>query len=106
MRYLFQRDIYDTLDEFIKEYSNDYNEDGENSRGMDFLYKGFNYRICREYDEVYYLYNVIENKNDNEFIIVKVYNSMIELLNSKEIDNRLFSEIIMDEENTIIYGKD
>lgn len=102
MRSEFQRDIYDSLDEFVREYSSKYNEEGENSRGMDFSYKNINYRLCREYDDVFYIYIVI----NDEFKELVICNSMEELLVAKVIDNVEFKEIVMDEKNTIIYGKD
>lgn len=102
MRRKFQRDIYDSLDEFIKEYSSKFNEEGENSMGMDFSYKNTNYRLCREYDDVFYLYKVINNGLE----VLVICNSMEELLVAKVIDNVEFQKIVMDEQNTIIYGKD
>lgn len=106
MRSEFQRDIYDSLDEFIKEYSSRYNEEGENSMGMDFSYKKEKYRLCREYDDVFYLYKVIHDGKNDEFIELVVCNSMEELLITKVVNNIEFKKIIMDEQNTIIYGKD
>lgn len=106
MRSEFQRDIYDSLDEFIKEYSSEYNEAGENSMGMDFSYKGKNYRLCREFDDVFYLYKVIHTAINDEFEELIICNSMDELLITKVIDNLEFKYIVMDEQNTIIYGKD
>lgn len=38
-----RKNDYKSLDEFIGEYSSKYNEEGENSRGMDFSYKNVNY---------------------------------------------------------------
>lgn len=106
MRSVFQRDIYDSLDEFIKEYSSKYNEEGENSIGMDFSYKGENYRLCREFDDVFYLYKVINTGQTDEFEELIICNSMEELLITTAIENVEFKEIVMDEQNTIIYGKD
>ena len=102
MRSEFQRDIYDSLDEFVREYSSKYNEEAENSRGMDFSYKNVNYRLCREYDDVFYIYIAI----NDEFKELVICSSMEELLVAKVIDNVEFKEIVMDEKNTIIYGKD
>ena len=42
MKHVYQRDIYETINEFKMEYSSEYNENGENSRGMDFIYKNQN----------------------------------------------------------------
>ena len=106
MRYDFNRDIYDSLDEFINEYSSAYKHNGENSRGMDFSYKGENYRICREYDEVFYIYKVLEGGKTLDFKILSVCNSMKELLEDTSISNVKFKDIVMDEKNTIIFGKD
>ena len=106
MRSEFQRDIYDSLDEFVKEYSSKYNEEGENSMGMDFSYKNVNYRLCREYDNVFYLYKVISGGKTDEFVELVICNSMEELLVTKVINNTEFKLIVMDEQNTIIYGKD
>lgn len=106
MRREFQRDIYDSLDEFIKEFSSKYNIEGENSRGMDFSYKDINYRLCREYDDIFYLYKIVNDGKNNKFIELVVCNSMEELLNTKTINETEFKEIVMDEQNTIIYGKD
>jgi len=106
MRLSYNRGIYDSLDEFIKEYSKEYNLSGENSRGMDFTYKDEEYRICREYDEVYYIYKEIDDGKTKDFEIINICNSMEELLNDTSIKNVKFSEIVMDEENTIIHGKD
>ncbi len=107
MRYEKNRDIYDTLEEFINEYSSIENDVGENSRGMDFRYKNERYRICREFDDVFYVYSVKEMPNDNdEFDIIGICNSMDELLSSTFIKGIPFKEIVMDEVNTIIFGKD
>lgn len=105
MRYEYQRDIYDSINEFVDEYSSKYNENGENSQGMDFLYKNIKYRLCREYDEVFYLYKASDN-DDSDMDIIGICNSMKELLNSKYIDDIPLEEIIMNENDTIIYGKD
>lgn len=73
---------------------------------MDFSYKNVNYRLCREYADVFYLYKVIITGNNNEFEVLIICNSMEELLITKIIDNIEFKYIVMDEQNTIIYGKD
>lgn len=107
MRNEFNRGIYDTLDEFIKEYSLIEDETTEKSRGMDFIYKNKKYRMCREYDEVFYIYSVNDNsKVEDSFNILGICNSMNELLTSTYILNIPFKEIVMDEINTIIFGKD
>lgn len=106
MRYDFERDIYDSLDEFIKEYSSTYDPNVENSRGIDFSYKGVDYRICREYDEVFYIYKVYDDDKNLVFNIISICNSMEELLENTSIANVKFREIVMDEENTRIYGKE
>ncbi len=103
MKQLYQRDIYEDINEFILEYSANYNENIENNRGMDFLYKEQKYRLCREYENTFYVYQII---NDNDFVILNICNSMDELLENRIIDNTPFKNIIMDEQNTIIYGKD
>ncbi len=106
MKQTYNRDIYDSLEEFIKEYSKEYAPDGENRKGMDFTYKEEEYRICREYDDVYYVYKMINDDKTLDFEILSVCNSMEELLNNTAIKNVKFREIVMDEENTIIHGKD
>lgn len=98
--------IYDSLDEFVNEYSCVYNPNGENSRGMDFSYKGENYRICREHDEVFYIYKVLGDGKTLNWEILSVCCSMKELLENTSISNVKFKDIVMDEQNTIIYGKD
>ncbi len=105
MKYEYQRGIYESINEFIDEYSSKYNENGENSRGMDFLYKNIKYRLCREYDEVYYLYKASDT-DDGDMEIIGICKSMKELLDSKFIDNIEFEKIVMNENDTIIYGKD
>lgn len=106
MRSEFQRDIYDSLDEFVKEYSSKFNEEWENSIGMDFSYKNFNYILCREYDDVFYIYKVVNDGKTDEFVELVVCDSMEEFLITKVINNIKFKEIVMDEQNTIIYWKD
>ena len=105
MRHVYQRDIYESINEFRMEYSSQYNEIGDNSQGMDFIYKNEKYRLCREYDNVFYLYKRCLD-NDDKSDIIGICNSMDELLKSKYIGNVTFEEIVMDENNTIIYGKD
>ncbi len=106
MRLEPNRGIYDSLEEFIKEYSKEYDYYGENSIGMDFTYKDEEYRICREYDDVYYVYKVIGEGEEMDWEILKICNSMEELLDDTSIKNVKFRDIVMDEENTIIHGKD
>ena len=105
MKRVYQRDIYESINEFIMEYSSQYNEIGDNSQGMDFIYKNQEYRLCREYDDVFYLYKR-SSTNINDMDVIGVCNSMDELLKSKYIDNIEFEAIIMNENDTIIYGKD
>ena len=105
MKQVYQRDIYESINEFRMEYSSEYNENGENSRGMDFIYKNQEYRLCREYDDVFYLYKR-SSTNINDMDVIGVCNSIEELLKSKYIDNITFETIIMNENDTIIYGKD
>ena len=40
-------DIYDDINDFIREYSCDKNEEFETNQGMDFTYNGKTYHLCR-----------------------------------------------------------
>ncbi len=106
MRYGPNRSIYDTLDEFREEYSQSTDKDNPHVCGMDFIYKGQNYRICREYDEVFYVYKYLVTGYNPQCDILAICNSSEELLDCTVIQGIPFREIVMDDVNTFIYGKD
>ncbi len=105
MREEFNRGIYDSLDEFISQYSKSSDAE-ELFRGMDFTYKGEDYRICRELGDVFYVYKYIGTGYDCDLDILATCNSLEELLDCTAIKNVPFREIVMDEVNTVIYGQD
>lgn len=105
MREEFNRGIYDSLDEFISQYSKT-SDAVEHFRGMGFTYMGEDYRICREKGDVFYLYKNIVMGYDGYCDILATCNSMDELLDCTAIKNVPFRKIVMDEVNTVIYGQD
>lgn len=102
-----RKNEYQSLDEFYREYCGIHAEEYETYIGLDFKYKGKQYRMCFEPNEKYCIYEVNSALNVSmpNFIILGEFNSLDDLLESKLIDNKLFKEVILDDD-TIITGKD
>ena len=105
MKKSYQRDIYEDINEFILEYSANTNFEDRNV-GLDFSYKGKDYRMCREYGDIYYLYSVDLLQKEPKFETIAICYTIEDLLENRSIANVDFKTIILDQEDTIIYGKD
>ena len=98
---------YNSLSDFVKEYSGIISDEYETYIGIDFNFKNKSYRMCLEPIGKYYLYEVSDTYKDGmpEFKVLGIFDSIEELLNSKTIQNICFKDIILSDE-TIITGKD
>ncbi len=111
---------YNTLDEFINEYTGIWDPSEGHWFGLDFKYDGVVYRLNTGsmYNEsntilldgrtaIYGLYQSADKakENDRKFVLLGEYADMNDLLESEVIQNQKFSEIIMND-STEILGKD
>lgn len=106
---------YNCLEDFINEYNGKREKGDDFHQGLEFKYKDKEYRICREYDETFYVYRIEPEfkisyigKYKLErpiFTTLGVVDSMKGLLESTFIDNRPFKEIVMDD-YTLMLSKD
>ena len=128
-KYDFDKDTYDTLDEFIHEYTCTDSLDGPCSYGLDFIFNNKLYRISRDQfasDDMWDIYkkhfnkrvgsyylaisnDYVKDKNtifSNEFhTIIGIFDDIYDLLQNGEIEGTKFSKIILDK-NTKLVGKD
>lgn len=106
---------YKCIEDFVNEYDGKFELGDEFHQGLEFKYKGQEYRICREYDTTFYVYR-IEDKWETHsyeyfvnsmpvFKTLGIVETMEGLLESTFIDRRPFKEVIMDD-NTMILSKD
>ena len=102
-----RKNEYNSLSEFVNEYSGKQSEVYETYIGLDFEYKNSKYRMCLEPIQKYYLYVVHTSNNSDmpEFDTIGIFDTLELLLDSTKIDNRPFRDVIMDD-STIITGKD
>lgn len=100
-----------TLNDFIREYKGDYCQEYETYIGMEFMYKNTWYRMSREVgdNDRFYLIKVslIDEKKPGysenlKYEILAIYDTIYELLESRAIDNKLFQDILFDEETEIL----
>ena len=110
---------YNTIEEFTKEYIGLWNPSEGHWFGLDFKYNGVVYRLHTGsmYQQtntilpdgrkalfgIYQLYN--STNTDYNYELLGEYADINDLLSSTVIDNRVFSEVIMDD-STEILGKD
>lgn len=110
---------YNSLDEFIYEYDSGRRSSSETQRrkfmGIEFLYNGVCYRMCREPSEdddangIYYVYIMHCEKQGypiaERFEVIGRYETFQDLLNNFLIDGIPFKAVIMDD-NTEILSQD
>ena len=95
---------YSTLEEFTKEYIGIWNPSEGHWFGLDFNYNGAIYRLNT--GSMYQQTNTIHSTDTVcNYKLLEEYADMNALLSSTVIDNRVFSEVIMDD-STEILGKD
>lgn len=110
---------YNTIEEFTKEYIGLWNPSEGHWFGLDFKYNNVVYRLHTGsmYQQtntilpdgrkalfgIYQLYN--STNTDYNYELLGEYADINDLLSSTVIDNRVFSEVIMDD-STEILGKD
>ena len=111
---------YNSLDEFINEYTGEWNPSGGHWLGLDFIHNGKRYRLhtgamynskCtilpdgKEAVFGIYKFNAIKDSKGHEYSLIGEYSDMESLLDNCIIDGRKFRDIIMDD-NTQMTGKD
>ena len=114
---------YNCLEDFVNEYNGKYEKGDEFHIGLDFRYKGDEYRMCREPVGKYYVFTTTK-PDDSKIIevwthrksegciydmpdkyVIGIYDTMDELLEAKCIGDRPFRDVIMDDETEML-GKD
>ena len=122
-------DVYDDINDFIREYSCDKNEEFETNQGMDFSYNGKSYHLCRypmEDAELKIKFSKIVSKDlfkceyevalidstlpQNELSFDNVhyvgwYTDIYDLLDNCEIDGKKFKDLLLNHEIKVT-GKD
>lgn len=107
---------YKNLNEFISEYeTGKWDPSSGQWEGLEFRYKNKNYRLCHapmyetkppilENGEVgkLLLAKKINNKNSSDYIYLDWFSCMEDLLKSKLIEGRKFSDVIMDDDTEIL----
>lgn len=98
---------FSSLSQLADEYSHDSGSVVSQYIGLDFEYKHECFRMCFEPIKQYYVYRVRDNGSGKmpTFETLGRYLNFQSLLDAKVIDNRPFSDVILDEK-TIILGKD
>lgn len=110
---------YNTLEEFTNEYVGAWNPSEGHWFGLDFKYHGVTYRLHtgsmyqqtntilpNGREALFGIYRMMEKTvGDHNYKLLGEYADMNDLLDSTIIDNRLFSEVIMDDDTEIL-GKD
>lgn len=106
---------FNSLQEFIDQYDGTRSHGDEFYMGLDFIYKGKQYRVCREplNNDFFFVYHVRDlgrvnpeyGNEEYDFEILATYQTMEELLKGTCIDSRLFRDVIMDDATEMI-GKD
>lgn len=122
-------DVYDDINDFIREYSCEYNDEFEVRWGMDFTYKDKTYHLCRypmEGAELKKIFSKIVGKNlfqcnyevalidsklpyselsfDNVHYI-GWYTDIYDLLDNCEIEGKKFKDLLLNHE-IVVTGKD
>ena len=113
-----KKNEYQTLDEFVQQYTGEWAPSEGRWYGLDFSYKGEEYRFHT--GSMYgnssqkvgnntlfgiYKKQIITSKDNREYLLLAEFMSMEEALESKVIDNRPFKEVIMDDETELL-GQD
>lgn len=121
-------DVYNDINDFILEYSSDYNDHFETNRGLDFIYKEKLYHMARymaETVEERRQFSLILNKNiddyqyeiliyeklkspfylGNNITIIGFYKDIFDLVENAKIEDKLFKDLLLNHELTIT-GKD
>lgn len=122
-------DIYDDINDFIREYSYEKNNEFETNQGMDFTYNGKNYHLCRypmEDKELKEKFSKVVGKNlfkceyevalfdsnstQDELSFDNVhyigwYTDIYDLLDNCEIEGKKFKNLLLNHE-IIVTGKD
>ena len=128
-KYEYDKDYYDTIDEFIHEYTCDNDLDGPCSYGLDFIFNSKEYRISRDQcdtDEKWEIFKKFFNRKvgkyhlaiSNEYVdkkdpvfsngfhtVLGIYDDIYDLIDNGLIDGRNLKSIILDK-NTKLIGKD
>ena len=101
-----------TIDDYIREYKGPFSTEYETYIGIEFKYKGTNYRLSHEIgytdDKFYFLkYEIKKTKSnglsfDREFHILNIYDTFDDLLKAKLIDNKTLKEIFEDDTTEIL----
>lgn len=108
-----RKNEYNALEYFRLEYSDTEISEIENHIGIDFNYKGTDYRMCREPgwpvgSKCYHVVQIVSAHDKFQYpqpIEIGWYFSIEDVLENCYIEGRQFKEIIMDD-NTEILGKD
>lgn len=126
--YIDAPDKYTNIEDFIREFTGENNEEYETNWGMDFEYNGESYHLSRyqmESNELRkkfekqlgyslndYMYEVCINKKTKGNIfsfdgitIIGIYKDVYDLLENFKLDNKKFKEIIISDA-ICIKGKD
>ena len=116
---------YKCLDDFVNEYDGKHEKGDEFHIGLDFKYKGIEYRMCHEphdrryhvttqtaseYCEVKQVLHFEPNPrfpwlDYSDVYLIGTYDTIDDLLDAECIDNRPFRDVIMDD-GTVMLGKD
>lgn len=108
-----RKNEYNSIDEFKKQYIGIWAPSDGHWYGLDFIYNQTEYRLqtgkmySDEKDAMFGLYRkrVASEYGNNDYILLAQFDDMNTLLDSSVIDNRKFSEIIIDD-NTELVGQD
>lgn len=122
-------DVYDDINDFIREYSCEYNDKFEVSWGMDFTYNGKTYHLCRypmenaklkrEFSKIVgkdlfkckYEVALIDSMlpqdelSFDEVHYIGWYIDIYDLLDNCEIDGKKFKDLLLKHE-IVVTGKD
>lgn len=127
-KYIEAPSVYTNKEDFIREFTNEYNKKFEVHWGMDFTYKGKEYHFARYPAEDNllrklfekelghslegYIYEMILNEATpntifswDDITIIGFYKDINDVLTSNIIDNRPFEEILLSSEIKVT-GKD
>lgn len=109
-----RKNEYNNIEEFISQYTGEWNPSENHWMGLDFSYKNVEYRLhtgsmFNEENTVFEngktaLFGLYKKIN-NSYILIKEYSNMTELLASSVIDNTPFRCIIMDDDTELL-GQD
>ncbi len=112
-----RKNEYSSLNEFMSQYCGIWAPSEEKWFGLDFSWNGRQYRLHTGlmYDNeastlpdgrtiLFGLYEKT-NESDSEYHLIKQFASMDELLASRCIEDRLFSDVIMDDDTELL-GQD